>query len=131
VFTGVSLAVDLCEGNKIISLKKLFYHSQLGPLKKRKKSGALGTCPVCLLVKTALPQGQKPVAATPPQASRQICMQQNIKRAVMQIIKKTNSFSVEMHQQSFGSPAPQAPLLYLSLDVEKEEVTGTIEERGQ
>jgi len=29
----VSLTVGLCEGNKIISLKKLFHHSQLGPLK--------------------------------------------------------------------------------------------------
>ena len=40
----VSLAVDLCEGNKIISLKKLFHHSQLGPLKK-KKSGGPGHVP--------------------------------------------------------------------------------------
>ena len=50
----VSLTVDLCEGNKIISLKNLFHHSQLGPLKKKIKSGAQGTCPVCPLVKTAL-----------------------------------------------------------------------------
>jgi len=35
----VSLTVDLCEGNKIISLKKLFYHSQLGHLKKKKNPG--------------------------------------------------------------------------------------------
>jgi len=49
----VSLTVDLCEGNKI-SFKKLFHHSQLGPLKKKKNPGALGTCPVCPLVKTAL-----------------------------------------------------------------------------
>ena len=60
----VSRTVDLCEGNKIISFKKLFHHSQLGALQKEKKSGALqkekknqgalGTCPVCPLVKTAL-----------------------------------------------------------------------------
>ena len=50
----VSLTVDLCEGNKIISLKHLFYHSQLGAPQKEKKSVALGTCPVCPLVKTAL-----------------------------------------------------------------------------
>ena len=35
----VSLTVDLCEGNKIISFKKLFHHSQLGPLKKKKTGG--------------------------------------------------------------------------------------------
>ena len=29
----VSLTVDLCEGNTIISLKKLFHHSQLGKSK--------------------------------------------------------------------------------------------------
>jgi len=33
----VSLTVDLCEGNKIISLKNLFYHSQLGAPQKEKK----------------------------------------------------------------------------------------------
>jgi len=33
---------------------KLFHHSQLGAPQKEKKSGALGTCPVCPLVKTAL-----------------------------------------------------------------------------
>ena len=42
--------------NKIISLKKLFHHSQLGALKKKKNPGALGTCPVCPLIKTALNQ---------------------------------------------------------------------------
>jgi len=31
----VSLKVDLCEGNKIISLKKLFHHSQLGAIQKK------------------------------------------------------------------------------------------------
>ena len=49
-----SLTVDLCGGNKISSLKKIFYYSQLGPLKKKKNPGALDTCPVCPLVKTAL-----------------------------------------------------------------------------
>jgi len=33
----VSLTVDLCEGNNIISLKKLFHHSQLGTPQKEKK----------------------------------------------------------------------------------------------
>jgi len=43
---GPSLTVDLCEGNKIISLKKIFHHSQLGaPQKEKKNPGALGTCP--------------------------------------------------------------------------------------
>ena len=37
----VSLTVDLCKGNKIISLKKLFFHSQLGALQKEKNPGAL------------------------------------------------------------------------------------------
>jgi len=50
----VSLTVNLCEGYKIISFKKIFHHSQLGPLKKKKNPEALGTCPVCPLVKTAL-----------------------------------------------------------------------------
>ena len=40
----VSLTVDVCEGNKIISLKKLFHHSQLGP-SKIKKSGGPGHVP--------------------------------------------------------------------------------------
>jgi len=35
----VSLTVDLCEGNKMISLKKLFHHSQLRALKKKKIRG--------------------------------------------------------------------------------------------
>ena len=47
----VSLTVDLCEGNKIISLKNYFTTASWGPLKKKKKSGGLGTCP---LIKTAL-----------------------------------------------------------------------------
>jgi len=38
----------------IISFKKLFHHSQLGAPQKEKNLGALGTCPVCPLVKTAL-----------------------------------------------------------------------------
>ena len=46
----VSLTVDLCEGNKIIT----FLPQPVGGLSKRKKSGALGTCPVCPLVKTAM-----------------------------------------------------------------------------
>ena len=41
----VSLTVDLCEGNKIISLKNLFHHSQLGPPQKQKKSGGPGHVP--------------------------------------------------------------------------------------
>ena len=36
----VSLTVDLCKGNKIISLKNLFHHSQLGALKKKKHPGS-------------------------------------------------------------------------------------------
>jgi len=48
---------SLCEGNKIISLKKLFHPTaNWGPIKKKKKSRALGTCSVCPLVKTALHQ---------------------------------------------------------------------------
>ena len=49
----VSLTVDLCRGN-ITSLKKLFHHSQLRAPQKEKNPGALGTCPVCPLVNTAL-----------------------------------------------------------------------------
>ena len=41
----VSLTVDLCEGNKIISLTNLFHHSQLGPPQKQKKSGGPGHVP--------------------------------------------------------------------------------------
>ena len=47
----VSLTVDLCEGNKIISLKKFISPQPVGGPSKRKNPGALGTCP---LVKTAL-----------------------------------------------------------------------------
>ena len=47
--------------NKIISLKKSFHHSHLGAPQKEKKSGALGTCRVCPLVKTALIIGNKSV----------------------------------------------------------------------
>jgi len=46
----VSLTVDLCEGNKIISFKKLFHHSQLGAPQKEKNPGALGTCLMCPLI---------------------------------------------------------------------------------
>ena len=56
----VSLTVDFCEGNKIISLKNWFHHSLLGAPQKEKKSGALGTCPVCPLVKTALAPSRLP-----------------------------------------------------------------------
>ena len=41
----VSVTVDLCECNKIISLKKLFHHSQLGAPQKEKKSGGPGHVP--------------------------------------------------------------------------------------
>ena len=41
----VSLTVDLCKGNKIISFKKLVHHSQLGALQKEKKSGGPGHVP--------------------------------------------------------------------------------------
>ena len=50
----VSLTADLCEGNKIISVTKLFHRNELGALQKEKNPGALGTCPVCPLDKTAL-----------------------------------------------------------------------------
>ena len=40
---GPSLTVDLCEGNKIISFKNLFHHSQSGALKKKTNPEALGT----------------------------------------------------------------------------------------
>jgi len=40
--------------NKIINFKKLFHYSQLGAPQKEKNPGALGTCPVCPLVKMAL-----------------------------------------------------------------------------
>ena len=33
----VSLRVNLCDGNKIISFKNLFHHSQLGAPQKEKK----------------------------------------------------------------------------------------------
>jgi len=42
----VSLTVDLCEGNEIISLKKIcFTTTSWGPLKKEKKSGGPGHVP--------------------------------------------------------------------------------------
>jgi len=50
----VSLTVDLCETNKIISFKKFISPQPVGGPSKRKKSGGLGTCPVCRLVKTAV-----------------------------------------------------------------------------
>ena len=42
----VSLKVDLCEGNKIISLKKLFHHSQLGAPKKYRGPGHMPSVPI-------------------------------------------------------------------------------------
>ena len=56
----VSLTVDLYEGNNIISFKN-FTTTSWGPLKKKKNPGALGTCSVCPLVKTALLRYVKPV----------------------------------------------------------------------
>jgi len=51
----VSITVDLCEGNKIISFKKFISAQPVGgPSKRKKNLWALGTCPVCPLVKTAL-----------------------------------------------------------------------------
>jgi len=44
---------------------KLFHHSQLGAPRKEKKSGALGTCPVCPLVKTALSYMQSSQQSVP------------------------------------------------------------------
>jgi len=41
----VSLTVDLCEGNKIISFKKLFHHSQLEAPQKEKKIRGPGHVP--------------------------------------------------------------------------------------
>jgi len=41
----VSLTVDLCEGNEIISFFKLFHHSQLGAPRKEKKTGGPGHVP--------------------------------------------------------------------------------------
>jgi len=53
----VSLTVDLCQGNKIISFKQFILPLPVGgPSKRKKNPGALGTCPVCPLVKTALPR---------------------------------------------------------------------------
>jgi len=56
----VSLTADLCKGNKIITLKKIFTTASWGPLKKKTIPGALGTCPVCPLVKMALFTGNLP-----------------------------------------------------------------------
>ena len=51
----ISLKVDLCEGNKIISFKEFISPEPVGgPQKEKKYPGALGTCPVCPVVKTAL-----------------------------------------------------------------------------
>jgi len=50
----VSLTVDLCGGNKIISFKKFITPQPVGALNKKKNPEAVGTCPVCSLVKTAL-----------------------------------------------------------------------------
>jgi len=46
--------IYLCKGNKIISLKKFISPQPVGARQKEKNPGALGTCPVCPLVKTAL-----------------------------------------------------------------------------
>ena len=48
----VSIAVDLCEGNKIVK-KKFSPEPDGDPSKRKKNPGALATCPVCPLVKTA------------------------------------------------------------------------------
>ena len=45
----VSLTVDLCEGNKIISLKKFISPQPVGALKKKKKSGGRGHVPSVLI----------------------------------------------------------------------------------
>jgi len=50
----VSLTVDLCEGNKIISFFKFFHHSQLGASQKEKKIQGPWARAQCALVKTAL-----------------------------------------------------------------------------
>jgi len=51
----VSLTADLCEGNNIISLKRIISPQPVaGSQKEKKNPGALGNCPVCPLVKTAL-----------------------------------------------------------------------------
>jgi len=41
----VSLTVDLCKGNKTVSFKKLFHHSQLGAPQKEKKIRGPGHVP--------------------------------------------------------------------------------------
>jgi len=42
----VSLTVDLCEGNEIISFKKIYFTTaSWGPLKNKKKSGGPGHVP--------------------------------------------------------------------------------------
>jgi len=52
---GFPNTLDLCEGNKIkLVLKSYFTTASWGSLEKKKNPGALGTCPVCPLVKTAL-----------------------------------------------------------------------------
>jgi len=49
--------------NKIISLKKNYFTTaSWGPLKNKKNPGALGTSPMCPLVKTALGDGTVLVA---------------------------------------------------------------------
>jgi len=50
----VSLTVDLSEGNKIIIFFNYFTTASWGPSKRKTNPGALGTCQVCPLVKTAL-----------------------------------------------------------------------------
>ena len=46
--------VSLMATIRSLVLKNLFHHSQLGAPQKEKIPGALGTCPVCPLVKTAV-----------------------------------------------------------------------------
>ena len=54
--------------NKIISLKKSLTTASWGPSKRKKNPGALGTCPVWPLVKTALMQIFDGSASRPPTA---------------------------------------------------------------
>jgi len=54
--------------NKIISLKKSLTTASWGPSKRKKNPGALGTCPVWPLVKTALMQIFDGSSSRPPPA---------------------------------------------------------------
>ena len=67
----VSLTVDLCEGNKLISFKQFISPQPVaGPSKRKKNPGALGTCPVCPSVKTALPNSSSDVGVCGEQYAR-------------------------------------------------------------